>query len=511
MDKVLSRNGAGPKISSELPPHDREAEEALLGAILINEGIPYQVEDLNLTADDFYIIKLGWIFEAMVELHRSGRGIDLVTLSDKLEQQDRLKEVGDTAFIISLINATPSVSHATWYGQMIKDYAYRRRIIEASARIVQLAYDETIELGEVVSQSEDIWQSAERFYSPQDTWQIRSLADAYKPRPPLCYIVKDLIALPSLSVVFGAPGSKKSLIIADMLACIAGGKPWLPPLGGQTIKPRETMQAPVFWLDFDNGRRRTDERIEAFARALELPESTGFHYVSFPDPWLQAADRAQMQALRRRIEKLGAKVVVFDNLTSISDSRNQNSSEMTPVMSNLRWLAEETGSAGIVIHHEKKNFSSKARPGEAIRGFGGIEGAVDLALQVKLNGKNEVVITSTKSRDCEVPPFAAHFTYEHKPGTTELAKARFFGVRPPKEQADPAEKLQATILACVKADPGLSQTKLRDKVMSLTGMGRDRVRDEILAMAEAGNITASTNGSGKAAAYYQGEQGEIDF
>ena len=61
---------------------------------------------------------------------------------------------------------------------------------------------------------------------PGDTWAVETLVDAYKPQPPLVYAVDGVIPLPSLSVLFGAPGSLKTFVAADMLVCVAGS--WLP-------------------------------------------------------------------------------------------------------------------------------------------------------------------------------------------------------------------------------------------------------------------------------------------
>ena len=101
----------------------------------------------------------------------------------------------------------------------------------------------------------------EQFY---DSWQARTLADAYTQRPPVEYAVTGLFALPSLNIIYGAPGSLKSFLAADMAVSIAAGLPWLPEAPWQPgAVAIPTRQAPVMWLDFDNGRNRTDDRFEA--------------------------------------------------------------------------------------------------------------------------------------------------------------------------------------------------------------------------------------------------------
>src|SRR5262245_23876025 len=142
MDKTaVYRNGTSPKKSKELPPHNRDAEEALLGSVLIDQGVLYDIADLQLTGEDFFIINVGWIFEAMLGLHRDGQGIDVVTLGDRLEQQDRLKEVGDTSFLMSLITVTPTATHGSYYAKIVKEHAQRRRYLEVAGTIARLAHN----------------------------------------------------------------------------------------------------------------------------------------------------------------------------------------------------------------------------------------------------------------------------------------------------------------------------------------------------------------------------------
>jgi hypothetical protein len=81
------------------------------------------------------------------------------------------------------------------------------------------------------------------------------------------------------------------------------GTPWLVPLNPATGVAREVIQAPVLWVDFDNGPRRTDERVAAVGRAYQLPPTTPFHYVSMPSPWLDA-------------HKVGARPLLCDCLPS---------------------------------------------------------------------------------------------------------------------------------------------------------------------------------------------------
>jgi|WetSurMetagenome_2_1015567.scaffolds.fasta_scaffold302568_2 hypothetical protein len=113
---------------------------------------------------------------------------------------------------------------------------------------------------------------------------IFTLKDALAPRPKADYIVNGLIPCPSLSILFGAPGTLKSFFLADLAICVAAGNPWLEPLTGQQGKSFETNKAGVYLLDYDNGMQRTHERIAALARAHQAPQGIPFYYSSMPPP-----------------------------------------------------------------------------------------------------------------------------------------------------------------------------------------------------------------------------------
>lgn len=315
---------------------------------------------------------------------------------------------------------------------------------------------------------------------PPDPWTIYTLRDAYKPRPPLQWIVQDTITMPSLIIVYGAPGSFKTMLVQDLMVSVAAGMGWLPPLDPSkpdTTKP--TSQVPCLWCDFDNGSRRTHERFEALSRSRALPDSVPLFYVSMPSPWLNCSDPAAIEDLRVRILRLGAKLVVIDNLGVVSGEAEENSAEMIQVMSALRRLAEATGVAIILLHHQRKsNGSMTGRAGESLRGHGSIEAAIDLALLVcRDEQSDEITVKSTKTRDVDVFPLGAQFDYAHKPGTTELATAQFWGV----VVDNPGSKnlVQNAISDLVKQQGPINQTFIVQAVRTTTGASRHSIRRAI--------------------------------
>jgi hypothetical protein len=327
-----------------------------------------------------------------------------------------------------------------------------------------------------------------------DPWQVYTLADAYAPRPPVEYVAANLFALPSLNIVYAPPGTLKSMLMADLAICAAGGIDWLPPAswitnGGQATAIK-TVQAPTMWLDFDNGRRRTHDRIAALARARNLPEDAQIYYYSMPSPWLQADDKGSIGALSLRIQSLNAKLVIIDNLGVVSGDADENSGEMVTVMSHFRQVAEETGAAIVLIHHQRKGNGTIGRAGDNLRGHSSIEASLDLALNVDREElADTVTIKATKNRGADVLPFSAVFTYEDDPAG-ELMTAKFYGIV--TEDTKSGAAIEREILAALYGS-ALNKTDLKKAVKeALPDVGVVRISDFIDRLAANGKLKVSS-------------------
>ncbi len=136
-----------------LAPHSVEAEEAVLGAILMNPESLHEVATF-LTAEDFFIVRHGWIYEAILRLHERGDAIDERTVTEELRAQGRLEEIGGPAYIAYLFNSTPTALHAETYGHIVERAALRRRLLGAAGEIAQLAHDEERDINHVIDQAE---------------------------------------------------------------------------------------------------------------------------------------------------------------------------------------------------------------------------------------------------------------------------------------------------------------------------------------------------------------------
>ena len=159
-------------------PHSREAEEAVIGAVLINPEAYYDVAQF-LLVDDFYIHRNQWIWKAFVALHDRNEAIDFVTVTEELDQMGHLADIGGAAYITKLINNVPSSLHAEAYGHRVEETAIRRRMITAANQIAKLAYEENLSLDTVMDNSEKaVFNVSERRLT-RDLQPIRAVLSDY--------------------------------------------------------------------------------------------------------------------------------------------------------------------------------------------------------------------------------------------------------------------------------------------------------------------------------------------
>lgn len=133
-----------------LGPHSLEAEEAVLGSILIHAPTLNTVS-LFLEPRDFWELKHNWIYAAMLDMKARNLDIDHLTLADVLRTTGKLEEVGGPAYITYLINSTPTHIYAETYARLIQASAVRCRILKASGEIAQLSREKAAELPEIIA------------------------------------------------------------------------------------------------------------------------------------------------------------------------------------------------------------------------------------------------------------------------------------------------------------------------------------------------------------------------
>lgn len=140
-------------LPEKLTPQNLEAEQSLLGALLLDKDAIIKVGD-RINAEDFYADKHRSIFEAMTELYRKHEPVDLLSLANRLGERGELERIGGRAYLIQLTNSVPTASHIVHYAEIVQKKATLRRLLNAAADITALGYEEVEDVETILDQSE---------------------------------------------------------------------------------------------------------------------------------------------------------------------------------------------------------------------------------------------------------------------------------------------------------------------------------------------------------------------
>jgi len=165
----------------QIIPHSREAEEAVLGSVMVNPEAYYDVAQF-LQPEDFYIHRNRWVWESFIRLNERRMPIDFLTVSDELEQAGVLSETGGPAYLTSLINNIPTSLHAEAYGRIVEETAIRRRMLSAANDIAKLAYQQENSVETVMDEAEKVVFGVSERRMTRDLQPIQQVLSDYYDR-----------------------------------------------------------------------------------------------------------------------------------------------------------------------------------------------------------------------------------------------------------------------------------------------------------------------------------------
>ena len=179
MTELIETNGNGTAEAPLLQPHNLEAEESVLGAMMVSEAaIDPVLADVRLKADDFYRGRHGVIYDAIHELYSRNEPVDALTVSELLRSQNKLDEVGGRDAIAALASSTPVPGNAGHYAQIVKQNSMLRRLLGAAQRIQQSVHGREGEPQDLVEQAEKLLFNVARAEQAGDFSSIANILDA---------------------------------------------------------------------------------------------------------------------------------------------------------------------------------------------------------------------------------------------------------------------------------------------------------------------------------------------
>ncbi len=136
-----------------LPPQNIEAEQSVLGAILLENAALSSVIEI-LAPEDFYKSSHKKIFLAMRDLYEKNEPIDLITLTEQMSRKEQLEEVGGASYLSSIVNQVPTSANVRYHSKIVKEKALLRGLITTATEIVSMGYDEGVEVNELLDRAE---------------------------------------------------------------------------------------------------------------------------------------------------------------------------------------------------------------------------------------------------------------------------------------------------------------------------------------------------------------------
>jgi len=164
-----------------LPPHSQDAEEAILGSLLIDPDAILEVASF-LKPEAFYREQNRWIYQAIVDLHEAREPLDFITLAETLRKRSQLEDAGGEGYLIGLLNAVPTSVNARSYARLVEGAALRRRMISAAGTIANLAFDEDEDVNVVLDRAEQALFSISEARTTRDLVPLRDIARDYLDR-----------------------------------------------------------------------------------------------------------------------------------------------------------------------------------------------------------------------------------------------------------------------------------------------------------------------------------------
>ena len=171
--------------SEKLPPHDIDAEEAVIGSLLIDGTTIYKIATF-LQQQDFYHEQNQWLYGACLSLYQRNEAINQITVAQELDRRGKLEACGGAAYLSHLISIVPTSLDIEHYAQIVYRLSVTRQLITAADQIAAIGYEADPDVDRSLNRAEDILFRLRRGQSPRDFIHVRQVLDKYfeTPSPP---------------------------------------------------------------------------------------------------------------------------------------------------------------------------------------------------------------------------------------------------------------------------------------------------------------------------------------
>ena len=348
----------------KLPPQNIEAEEALLGSLLIDNEAIFKVADLT-KPDDFYKDVHKTIYEAILELWEKREPIDILSVANRLAEKNELENIGGRSYLISLANKVPTSSHVVSYAQIVEKKSSLRKLIKAASEITELAYKEEKETAKILDESEQRLFAISQKFIKRNFVSIRDvLGEAFERISQLSKGEKGLVGVPTgfidldsligclqpsdLILIAARPSVGKSALALDFARNAAVY--YKIPVGifslemstDQVIERLIAAQSNVNLWQMKTGklsRKEDDGDFKKINQAISLLSDAP---IFIDDSPVVNVNEIRTKARRLQLEHhIGLLIIDYLQLMESADSYRSRVEEVTEISRSLKALARE--------------------------------------------------------------------------------------------------------------------------------------------------------------------------
>jgi hypothetical protein len=339
------------------PPHDTEAERAVLGSMLLSPDAVAAVERIT-RPTDFYDGRHRRVYEAIQTLRATGRPVDALQVKADLEAAGEMGRLGPT-FLFDLIEQTPSPASAEYYARIVRDRAKLREAIAVASRLDQMAFRPGVETADtVIERAAEEINALKDYGTVDDLASMRTLDELTDgEETPYDWLIPGLLEKGDRVLLTGSEGLGKTMLTRQFAVCAAAG---LHPLTQQEIPPMR-----VLVVDCENGDKRSQRAYRYLRRLAEdggYPVPSGSFFCDIHPQGLDLATVEDRRWLMRRVEVARPDLLVIGPIYKLHVGNANEEETARSVAVALDQARSVSGCSLIAETHSVKGSDRADRP-----------------------------------------------------------------------------------------------------------------------------------------------------
>jgi len=435
----------------KLPPHDTDAEEAVIGSLLIDGTAIYKIATF-LQQPDFYSERNQWIYGACLSLYQRNEAINQITVAQELDRRGKLEACGGAAYLSHLVSIVPTSLHIEHYAQIVYRLSVMRHLITAADQIAAIGYQADPDVDASLNRAEDILFRLRHGQSPRDFVHIRQVLDKYfetapvpegevYPQEPMPYVLSGFTKLDEflggfqhsdLIIIAGRPSLGKTSLALSIARNAAVERGACVALFSLEMA-REPLVLRLLSIESEVNSRRVRLGLHTEDEEKRIMDATGI--LSEAAIYIDDSPQLRVVEMRSKARRLhyerGIDLIITDYLQLMQgDGRGENRvQEISYISRSLKALARELNVPVLAVSQLSRAVEWRAshRPQLFdLRESGSIEQDADVVLFIY---RDEVYYTKEEWQrehaDEKYPPPAEIIIAKHRNGPTGAINLQF--------------------------------------------------------------------------------------